>query len=66
MRYDCPAATRFGDDPPLWKTVSALIVQCRTARNRPFYQAMQNIVPVLAIVMGHINREGRQELLESC
>ncbi len=22
LKYDCPAASKYGDDPPLWKTVN--------------------------------------------
>lgn len=24
LKYDCPPANRFGEDPPLWKSVSSL------------------------------------------
>ncbi|QRW03962.1 dimerization and cyclophilin-binding domain of Mon2 [Ceratobasidium sp. AG-Ba] len=27
LKYDCPAASKFGDDPPLWKTATTCVLQ---------------------------------------
>ena len=55
LKYDCPTANKYGEDPPLWKTVSARSMGPLRARADPS-KAMITFAPILDQITTSLER----------